>query len=67
MGKSPKNSRTQFLIGIGLACCIGVTNGSFIVPMKYAQKDVHGIIYVLSFGIGAELVRNIFLDAVEWT
>lgn len=44
------------MIGVVLACCIGVTNGSFLVPLKYAQKDVKGIIYVLSFGIGAALV-----------
>ncbi|KAK9908921.1 hypothetical protein WJX75_004710 [Coccomyxa subellipsoidea] len=48
--------KKNFVIGVVLACCIGVTNGSFLVPLKYAQKDVKGIIYVLSFGIGAALV-----------
>jgi hypothetical protein len=52
-----KIARRNTIIGIILACCIGVTNGSFLVPLKYAQKDVKGIIYVVSFGIGAELVR----------
>ncbi len=51
-----KPTKRNFVIGVLLACCIGVTNGSFLVPLKYAQKDVKGIIYLLSFGIGAALV-----------
>ena len=51
------SKKKDFIIGVALACWIGLTNGSFLVPLKYAQKDVKGIIYVLSFGIGAALVR----------
>ena len=51
------SKKKDFIIGVALACWIGLTNGSFLVPLKYAQKDVKGIIYVLSFGIGAAMVR----------
>ena len=40
-----------------LAVYIGIANGSFTVPFKYAQKDVKGIVYVVSFGMGAVMVR----------
>lgn len=46
----------DFIIGVALACWIGLTNGSFLVPLKYAHNDVKGIIYVLSFGIGSAMV-----------
>ena len=41
-----------------LAVYIGIANGSFTVPFKYAQKDVKGIVYVVSFGLGAVMVRS---------
>lgn len=28
------------------------------VPFKYAQKEVKGIVYVVSFGLGAAMVRH---------
>lgn len=34
-----------------LRCCAPA------VPFKYAQKEVKGIVYILSFGIGVAIVR----------
>ncbi|CAL8461758.1 g1289 [Coccomyxa elongata] len=58
------SNKKDFIIGVALACWIGLTNGSFLVPLKYAQKDIKGIIYVLSFGIGAALVTLDFYGAL---
>lgn len=63
--KAPLSSaKWDFRLGVSLACCIGLTNGSFLVPLKYAQKDVKGIIYVLSFGIGAALVCYCYISCL---
>mmetsp|Transcript_13673 Transcript_13673/g.41307 ORF Transcript_13673/g.41307 Transcript_13673/m.41307 type:complete len:433 (+) Transcript_13673:278-1576(+) len=39
--------------GIGCAVFIGISNGSFLVPLKYANQTVTGMEYLVSFGIGA--------------
>jgi hypothetical protein len=55
-GAKKSELKTQ-LVGLALAVYIGIANGSFTVPFKYAQKDVHGIVYVVSFGLGAAMVQ----------
>ena len=52
-----KSETREMVIGVLLAVYIGIANGSFTVPFKYAQKDVKGIVYVVSFGLGAVMVR----------
>lgn len=44
--------------GAGIACAVyvGIANGSFLVPLKYANRSVTGLEYLVSFGIGAALV-----------
>ncbi|KAK3263953.1 hypothetical protein CYMTET_27276 [Cymbomonas tetramitiformis] len=43
----------NFRIGILCAVYVGFANGSFMMPLKYANKEVKGAEYLMSFGIGA--------------
>ena len=58
-GMSPR----QFTTGIALATYVGVANGSFAVPLKYANQTVKGAEYLVSFGIGAAVLTALFVAA----
>ncbi|KAJ7537566.1 hypothetical protein O6H91_11G011800 [Diphasiastrum complanatum] len=47
-----KPDSDHFMKGILCAAAVGVVNGSLMVPLKYAHKDVVGAEYLFSFGIG---------------
>ncbi|CAK0748964.1 hypothetical protein CVIRNUC_001874 [Coccomyxa viridis] len=53
-----QKGKWDYMIGVALACFIGLLNGSLSVPFKYAQKEVKGIVYILSFGIGVAIVTS---------
>lgn len=43
-------------IGLGAAVLLGLLNGSMMVPAKLMPDSVGGVVYVVSFGIGALVV-----------
>ncbi|KAI5070430.1 hypothetical protein GOP47_0014773 [Adiantum capillus-veneris] len=51
--------------GIGLAILVGVLNGSFLIPLKYAHQDVVGVEYLVSFGVGSIAITFIVLG-IYW-
>lgn len=54
----------SFSVGISCAVFIGVSNGSFMVPFKYASRSVTGLEFVVPFGIGAAVVS--FLSIIAY-
>ncbi|KAH7365201.1 hypothetical protein KP509_18G013500 [Ceratopteris richardii] len=51
--------------GIGLATVVGVLNGSFLIPLKYAHEDVVGIEYLVSFGVGS-MAMTLLVLGIYW-
>jgi len=51
----------DFRIGMAAAVYVGFANGSFMTPLKYANKEVTGTEYIISFGIGAMFFTVIFV------
>ncbi|KAL3683364.1 hypothetical protein R1sor_001386 [Riccia sorocarpa] len=47
--------------GVLYAVFVGVSNGSFLIPFKYATKEIHGVEYLVSFGVGALTVSSTIL------
>ncbi|XP_057819219.2 uncharacterized protein LOC131032301 isoform X1 [Cryptomeria japonica] len=47
--------------GILCAVLVGAMNGSFMIPLKYANKDVVGVEYLVSFGIGSMTMTLVLL------
>ena len=58
-----KTSNQQFVTGVALATYVGVANGSFAVPLKYANQSVKGAEYLVSFGIGALVLTALMASA----
>lgn len=57
-----KHERENKLVkGVLCAILVGGLNGSFMIPLKYAHKDVVGAEYLVSFGIGAMTMTIILL------
>lgn len=54
-------NRSAFLKGIGLAVLVGILNGSFLIPLEYAHKDVVGVEYLVSFGVGSMVMTLVVL------
>lgn len=48
------------MIGLGLSFIIGTFIGAVMVPTKYVPKDIEGVPYIVSFGIGVAVVMPIF-------
>ena len=46
-------SKNDVKVGLLCATYVGVANGSFMTPLKYANKEVTGLEYLFSFGIGS--------------
>ena len=46
----------DFKIGLLCATYVGIANGSFMTPLKYANKEVTGIEYLFSFGLGSAIM-----------
>ena len=64
--KKQAGARAQFRAGLGLALYVGVANGSFMAPLKYANNGpdaVKGTEYLVSFGLGAALVTAAVIGA----
>ncbi|MCO5612113.1 hypothetical protein L7F22_066375 [Adiantum nelumboides] len=57
--------RLILLKGIGLATIVGILNGSFLIPLKYAHQDVVGVEYLVSFGVGS-LVMTVTVLGTYW-
>eukprot|EP00899_Mesostigma_viride_P017118 jgi/Mesvir1/25407/Mv01441-RA.1 len=53
----------RFAQGLALAAYVGVANGSFMTPLKYANTEVKGVEYLVSFGVGAFVVTAVLLLA----
>lgn len=58
-----QEDRVLFMKGIGLATLVGVLNGSFLIPLKYAHQDVVGVEYLVSFGVGSMIMTLLVLGA----
>uniref|UniRef100_A0A7S0WS46 EamA domain-containing protein n=1 Tax=Pyramimonas obovata TaxID=1411642 RepID=A0A7S0WS46_9CHLO len=52
---------SDFKIGMAAAIYVGFANGSLMTPLKYANKEVTGTEYIVSFGIGAMLFTLLFV------
>lgn len=52
-GKGKFEAEDRFFQGVMVAVIVGITNGSFMIPLEYANKDVVGVEYIISFGVGA--------------
>lgn len=51
--------KRNVILGIILAMGVGLFGGSQSVPLKHAPASAHGILYVISFGIGAVAVSTV--------
>ncbi|KAL2612270.1 hypothetical protein R1flu_023962 [Riccia fluitans] len=64
-GRSGKDDKyrkdNKFFQGVLYSVLVGVSNGSFLIPFKYANKETHGVEYLVSFGIGALTVSSLIL------
>ncbi|BBN10202.1 hypothetical protein MPTK1_5g01810 [Marchantia polymorpha subsp. ruderalis] len=60
-GGSKYRRDNKFLQGILCAIFVGVSNGSFLIPFKYATKEIHGVEYLVSFGVGAVTISSAIL------
>jgi glucose uptake protein GlcU len=48
-------------IGILCATYVGIANGSFMTPLKYANKEVTGLEYLFSFGVGSAIATVVLV------
>lgn len=60
-GDQKYEKQNKLVKGALCAILVGTLNGSFMVPLKYAHKDVVGVEYLVSFGIGAMTMTIILL------
>ncbi|CAM6119786.1 unnamed protein product [Calypogeia fissa] len=55
------DAEDRFFKGVLAAIIVGITNGSFMIPLEYANKDVVGVEYIISFGVGAIIMTGCVL------
>lgn len=48
-----KGSTAQWLSGMVCALCVGLSGGSILVPMQYVPEHSAGLVFVVSYGLGA--------------
>jgi len=57
--KYSRCNNQNFKVGMAAAVYVGIANGSFMTPLKYANQEVTGLEYLISFGIGSMLMTII--------
>ena len=55
------DSSSQYLLGVGLACCVGLFGGSILAPMRYVPDEYQGLAFLPSFGMGTLLTSPVLL------
>ncbi|KAJ7533854.1 hypothetical protein O6H91_13G067800 [Diphasiastrum complanatum] len=65
-GKLKSSKERRFWNGVLCAAFVGIMNGSFMIPLKYAKKDFTGLEYLVSFGLGA-MIGAIMIIAVYFS
>ncbi|CAM6095212.1 unnamed protein product [Calypogeia fissa] len=55
------NKDSKFVPGVICAAVVGVSNGSFLIPLKYATQEVKGVEYLVSFGVGTIIITAFLL------
>jgi glucose uptake protein GlcU len=58
---SAEKKQKDVKIGILCATYVGIANGSFMTPLKYANKEVTGLEYLFSFGVGSALATVVLV------
>ncbi|KAH9551161.1 hypothetical protein CY35_09G000800 [Sphagnum magellanicum] len=60
-GNLKYDKANRFTQGVLCAVLVGLLNGSFMLPLKFANKDVVGVEYLVSFGVGAMVITILVL------
>ncbi|CAL6320997.1 unnamed protein product [Bathycoccus prasinos] len=58
---STEKKQKDVKIGILCATYVGIANGSFMTPLKYANKEVTGLEYLFSFGVGSAVATVVLV------
>lgn len=58
---STEKKQRDVKIGILCATYVGIANGSFMTPLKYANKEVTGLEYLFSFGVGSAVATVVLV------
>ena len=58
---SAEKKQKDVKIGILCATYVGIANGSFMTPLKYANKEVTGLEYLFSFGVGSAVATVVLV------